>query len=179
MASPSSTKPIEDSIQKIDDEVAVGSDLAFQRKWWQFQRAVWVAFTIIVLLDLLGFFGRGFFARAQMRTNDGTLTVKYERIERYAAPSILDVQFGPAAIHDSKVQLWVSDSLVKAFGNQRVIPEPASSVIGRDGILYTFPATMNPAVAEFVLEPTAPGIYRLALGVPGRQQLKSNIWVMP
>jgi hypothetical protein len=179
MDSSSPTQHVQDSIQKVDDEIAIGSDLAFQRKWWRFERAVWMVFTIIIVMDLLGFFGRGYFAKVQMRANDGTLLLKYERIERYSAPSIMTVQFGPAAIHDGRVQLWVNESVVKALGNQRIIPEPASSVIGQSGILYTFPATRNAASAEFALEPTAIGISRLMLGVPGAQQLKADIWVMP
>jgi hypothetical protein len=54
-----STKPVEDSIAKINAEVAVGEDLAFQKKWWVFERWVWIVFTLILLLDLSGAPGHG------------------------------------------------------------------------------------------------------------------------
>ncbi len=178
MAALPQTKPVEDSISKVD-EIAVGSDLEFQRKWWRFTHVMWIVFAGIVIADLLGCFGRGPLANAHLRTNDGTLDLKYERIERFSTPSILRVQFGSPAIHDGKIQLWVGEAFIKSLGNQRVVPQPAASVVGAGGILYTFPATTIPASVDFELEPTAPGIYDLPLRVPGSQELKPRIYVMP
>ncbi len=172
------TKPVEDTISKVDD-IAVGSDLEFQRKWWRFTRVMWIVFTGIVIADLLGCFGRGPLANAHLRTTDGTMDVKYERIERFSTPSILRIRFGPNAIQDGKIQLWVSEGLVNSLGNQRVVPQPEASVIGQGGILYTFPAKTVPAEVAFGLEPTAPGIYELRMRVPGSQELNPRIFVMP
>ena len=173
------TKPVEDSVLKVNDEIAVGSDLEFQRKWWRFTHVMWMVFAGIVLADLLGCFGRGPVANAQRRTNDGSMDVKYERIERFSTPSILRIQFGQNAVKDGKIQLWVSESLIKPLGNQRVIPQPLSSAIGQNGVLYTFPATALPAGVAFGLEPTAPGIYDATLRVPGCEQINVRIFVMP
>ncbi len=178
MAAAAQTKPVVDSISKVDD-IAVGSDLEFQRKWWRFTNVMWIVFAAIVIADLLGCFGRGPLANARLRTNDGSMELKYERIERFSTPSILHIQFGPNAIHDGKIQLWVGESFIKSLGNQRVVPQPAASVIGQDGILYTFAATTIPAGVEFALEPTAPGIYNLSMRVPGSEQLNARIFVMP
>lgn len=178
MDSPS-TKPVEDTLSKVNDEIDVGSDLEFQRSWWRFERVAWIAFAALIVVDLLGFLGRGYFAKAQVLTRDGTMNVQYERIERYSTPSILTVQFGPSAIHDGNVRLWASESLVKRLGAQRVIPEPAASVLGDGGILYTFAATKTPASAEFALEPPKPGIYKLSLRVPGAEQVTVKVLVMP
>jgi len=179
MASPAPTKPVEDSIAKVNDEVAVGSDLEFQRKWWRFTRVVWIVLTGIVIADLLGCFGRGPLANARARTSDGTMNVKYERIERFSTPSILRIQFGPTAIHDGKIQLWVSETVINSLGNQRVIPQPLTSTVGQNGVLYTFAVTTIPAEVAFSLEPSAPGIYHLQLRVPASEELKRTIYVMP
>lgn len=172
-------EPVTDSITKINDEVAVGSDLDFQHRWWRFERGVWVLFICVVILDALGVFGRGWVANADRKARDGSIEVKYERIERFRTPSILAIQFGPNAIQNGKIQLWASDTLVKPLGTQRVIPQPANSVIGRGGILYTFPATINPASVEFAMEPSSPGICHLGLRVPGSEALNLTIGVMP
>jgi hypothetical protein len=37
---PSSAKPVEHTIEKVNDEIAVGSDLEFQRRWWRFERVI-------------------------------------------------------------------------------------------------------------------------------------------
>ncbi len=175
----SQTKPVEDTVAKINDELAVGSDLEFQRRWWTFERATWILLTAIVVADLLGCFGRGPLANAQIRTTDGTMDVKYERVERYSTPSVLTIQFGRSAIHDGKIQLWVSETLLKPLGNQRVIPQPSESVLDGKGILYTFAVTANPSSVEFAMQPAAPGIDDLTLQLPGSEPLKLRIYVMP
>ena len=114
MATKPFSEPVEDSVAKVNDEVAVGEDLDFQRKWWRFENAAWVIFTLIIVLDLAGLFGRGPIAKAERRSADGTIDVKYERIERTDSPSILTVQFAQSAIQNGKIHLYVSNSLVKA-----------------------------------------------------------------
>jgi hypothetical protein len=173
------TKPVEDTVSKVNDELAVGSDLDFQRKWWRFTRGLWIVFAAIIVADLLGCFGRGVVANARIQTRDGAMDVKYERIERFSTPSILRVQFGSSAIHDGKVQLWISDSFIKSLGNQRVVPQPSTSVIEQNGISYSFPASGVPAAVEFELEPLAPGLYHVGLRVPGSEELDPAIFVMP
>jgi hypothetical protein len=179
MAPTTATKPVEDSVAKVNDEIAVGSDPEFQRRWLHFERGLWIVFTVLVLLDVLGFFGRGYMAKGKAHTTDGTLNVQYERIERYSTPSIMTVQFGPSAIHEGKVQLWVSEGVIKSLGTQRVVPQPASSVVGQGGILYTFPVTSPPVSAGFQLEPTSPGLFEINLRVPGGQEIRRKIVVMP
>ena len=179
MAAPSPTKRLSDSVRKINNELAVGEDLDFQRRWWKFENGVWIFFALIVLLDLAGAFGRGPLAKAHAEARDGSLSVQYERIECFSTPSRLRVEFGPTAIHDGKVQLWASESLLKSLGNQRVSPEPALSQVGDGGVLYTFKASKLPASAELSLQPLSPGSHFLDLRVPGAQELKLKIFVMP
>ncbi len=173
------TNPIEDTVPQVDNEVAVGEDLEFQRKWWKFERAIWILLTIILVLDLLGAFGRGYLANHRVRTQNGALEVKYERVERFKAPSILTVNLGPQAIHDGKLQLWTSESLVTDLGNQRVIPQPLISRVGDGGTLYTFETTQDPITIQFALEPGKLGLQKLAIRVPHLGALQMSIFVMP
>lgn len=179
MAAASPTKPVEDSVAKVNNELAVGSDLKFQRRWWRFERAVWILLVAIVIADVLGCFGRGPLAKAHVQTTDGSMNISYERIERYSTPSMLTIHFGRTANHDGKIQLWVSDTLVKPLGNQRVIPEPSGSTLDGAGILYTFAATPDPNSVQFAMQPTIPGIQDLTLHVPGSEAIKLRIYVMP
>jgi hypothetical protein len=179
MATKTLTKPVQDSVAKVNDEVAVGEDLDFQRKWWRFENAAWVFFTLIIILDLGGLFGRGPIAKAERRTADGTLDVKYERIERTDSPSILSISFGQPAIQDGKIRLYVSNSLVKPLGTQRVIPAPQETILGDGGLTYTFPATKPPASVDLALQPSGPGIYDFTLGVVGAEQVHARIVVVP
>jgi hypothetical protein len=179
MASHTETEPLKDSLQKVNDELAVGADLDFQRRWWRFEHIIWPILTAIMIADLLGCFGRGWLANAHRQTKDGVIEVHYERIERYATPSTVSIRFGPAATNNGKVQLWASSTLVKPLGAVRVIPQPTASILDGGGILYTFPVTTTPASVEFELKPTTAGMTRLGLSVPGFTGLSVQIFVMP
>ena len=174
-----SAEAIQDSVPKIDNTVAVGEDLEFQRKWWRFERAIWIFFLVILLADVLGVFGRGYFAKAELRAPDQSIFVKYERTQRASTPSIMTIEFGPTAVHDGKVQLFVSESLIRQLGNQRISPQPSASVLSQQGITYSFPITSAPAVVEFAMQPSFPGIHAFSLQVPGSPAVRSSIVVVP
>lgn len=179
MASAIRNTPVEDTVPKVNGEVAVGEDPEFQRRWWKFESAVFIVFTILVILDLSGVFGRGPLAKAHKATPDGVMDVTYERIERTGTPSVLKVEFGRSAIQAGSIQLWADEDLVTKLGNKQIAPQPAQSVIGDGGIHYTFSATSQPATAVFSLQPSAPGLYHLTLRVSGTSELHFKILVMP
>ena len=176
---PTATKPVEDSVERVNDEIAVGEDLTFQRKWWRFENAVWVFFTLIIVLDLAGLFGRGPIAKATRSAPDGSILVKYERIERTSSPSILTLQFAQSAIQDGKIKLFVSNGLVKSLGTQRVIPAPQETVVGEGGLTYSFPASRPPASVDLELQPTGPGLFDFTVGVVGAAPVHAKIFVVP
>jgi hypothetical protein len=173
------SKPVEDSVPQINNEFAVGSDLGFQARWARFERIVWIFLVMFLLLSVAGVFGRGPLANAEKRASDGSIDVKYERVQRFGTPSVLTVQFPASSIRNGTVQLWADDSLVKPLGTQRVVPQPQSSVIGGGGILYTFPATTVPASVEFQTQPAVLGSSELKLRVPGKAEFTANIFVVP
>jgi hypothetical protein len=173
------TKPVEDSVAKVNDEIAVGEDLEFQRKWWRFENIAWIFFALIIVLDVAGLFGRGRLAKAERHAADATIDVRYERIERTDSPSILTIQFAQSAIQDGKIRLYVSNSLVKELGAQRVIPAPQETVVGEGGLTYTFLASRPPASVDLALEPAGPGYFPFTIGVAGAQPVRAKIFVVP
>ena len=186
MATETPTRPVEDTVAKVANEVAVGEDLEFQRRWWKFERATWIFFTVIVLLDLAGAFGRGPLANARKRTPDGALDMQYERVERFSTPSILTLHFSPEAVRDGNIRLWVSDAVIKSLGNQRIIPQPSLSETTDGGILYSFPSGAHPNSVEFALQPASAGVshFEIRLVPDGNvqapmDQLEAGVFVMP
>jgi hypothetical protein len=173
------SKPLKSPVAKVNNEIEVGENLDFQRKWWRFENVVWVFFTLIIVLDLAGVFGRGPVAKAERRSADGTIDVKYERIERTDSPSILTINFGPSAIQNGKIVLYVSESLVKGLGTQRVVPAPIETRIGNGGLTYTFPASGLPASVDLALEPAGPGLYDFTIGVVGAAPIHAKVFVVP
>lgn len=171
--------PVEDSVPKISDQVAVGEDLEFQRKWWRFEEIVWPILLLIVVADVLGAFGRGWLAKGHAETPDHALTLDYERVERASTPSIMMFRFGDAAIHHGRILLYVSDSIVKPLGAQRVSPQPAMSSVGNGGITYVFPASTSPASIQIQLEPSFPGLHSFRVQVEGSSPIQRNVLVVP
>ena len=186
MPTETATAPVEDSIAKVGNEVAVGEDLEFQRRWWRFEKFTWSFFAFILLLDVLGVFGRGPLAKAQKQTPDGALRLNYERVERFGTPSMLTLHFTPNAVHGGSIQLWTSDSFIKELGAQRVIPQPLTSKTEDGGIVYTFPSGSHPDSVEFALQPAAIGSQTLTVklvpdGDPAHavDALSARVFVMP
>ena len=179
MVTEPSTTPVTQSAPRVNSEIEVGEDLEFQRKWWRFENLVWILFTLIIVLDIAGLFGRGPIAKAERRSADGTINVRYERIERTDSPSILTVEFGPSAIQDGKIKLYVSESLVKSLGTQRVIPAPIETTVGDGGLTYTLPASKLPATVDLALQPSGPGIFHFTIGVVDHKPVEAKVFVVP
>lgn len=179
MPAQSPTKPVTDTVAKVNNDVAVGSDLAFQRRWWKFEIGVWTAFTILIVLALIGFLGRGPWAHKQVRTADGSLQLQYERVARFGTASVLTIKPGPDAARGGRLQLWASGDLIQSLGAQRVEPQPTESTLTGGGVLYTFPVGAWPWTIQISLQPRSPGVQRVYLRVPGHEQAELHIFVMP
>ena len=172
-------KMVGDDVPKVDGKVAVGEDLEFQRRWWKFEKIVWSFFVLVLIADLSGILGRGPLAKAERKANDGTLDVKYERVQREGTASIMTLLPTASAIHDGKVEIFVSDSILKQFGAQRVIPQPLTSTVGDGGVTYTFAATTLPITVQLELKPSFIGAHPFKIAVPGGQPVQAKAVVLP
>ena len=166
-------------VPKVDNAIAIGEDLAFQERWWKFERVVWSFFLLILLADVLGMFGRGWLSKAKLTSPDSGMIVDYERVERASTPSILRIQFGPDSIENGAVHLFVSESLVRELGTQRIVPQPENSILGGGGITYTFPVRGGASEIQFALQPSFPGVHQFVMQVPGKQPVSAHVVVVP
>ncbi len=180
MGKPEFSSPVIDSVPKVNQEVAVGEDLEFQRRWWAFEKLVWSLFGVIILLALLGLFGRGWLAKTQKKSSDGNLTLKYDRIQRTGTLSDLSVFFGPGAIRNGHIRLYLSQSVIHRVGAQRISPQPQTSALGDGGITYTFPASGFPASVVISLQPPGPGSFAFRAVLPDtNSSVECNVVVVP
>jgi hypothetical protein len=179
MAGAAFEKPVTDSVAKIDGELAVGEDLNFQRRWWRFERAVWVFFVAVIALDLAGAFGRGPLANAAASSSDHSIDATYERIERVGTPSLMTIRIKQSPSSQPYVELFVSDTAVSGLGLQRVIPAPQTTSLGGGGLTYRFPIGPLPAVVRLEFEPVSAGFYQVAVGTPGRAPIPMTVAVVP
>lgn len=179
MAETAEYKKVGDDVPKVDGTVAVGEDLEFQQRWWKFERIVWSFFGLILLADLSGILGRGPLAKAERQSRDGTLDVKYERVLRENTTSMMAIVPGQNTVQDGKIHIYVSDTLLKQLGTQRVIPQPETSAVGSGGVTYTFAATRSPMVVQMELKPSQLGMLHFSVAVPGGQAVQAKAFVLP
>jgi hypothetical protein len=169
---------VNDSVPKVE-EIAVGENLDFQRRWWRFERIIWCFFLVLLVADVLGLFGRGWLAKAQRTDSAHTLTLDYERFERASTPSIMTFHFTPAAIHDRKIELFLSEDVIRPLGAQRISPQPLRSTVGNGGVTYVFPANEGPATVEVELEPSFPGVHHFHAQVVDGGPIEGTVTVFP
>lgn len=168
-----------DNYPRVEGSVSVSEDMEFQNAWWRFERISWYVLAAVLVADALGLLGQGWLARAQRAAPDGTIHLRYEKVQRAGAPSEITVEVDSSAIHNGQVNLFSSQNIVKQLGAEQIIPEPRTSEIGARGITYTFPASGSPAIVSIALQPLRPGYSQIEIGVPGSQPVRARILVLP
>lgn len=140
---------------------------------------LWTVFCVILLCDLVGVFGEGYVSKSRRTTPDGTLSLEYNRTMRSGTPSLLLLRFGPAAVHDGKISVYLSDPVVKELGAERIIPQPERSTLGNDGVSYTFPAAHGPWDVQIQLAPKSAGSHSFRIQVFGAEPIDAKVFVFP
>jgi len=167
------------SERESQPDVDIGEDLAFQRRWWRFETGVWIVFAIVIVADLAGVLGRGPLAHTERRATDGSLRVRYDRVQRMGTPTMVTIAPGAAAIHDGTLRLFVDTGLLEGLGVQRVIPEPLRSTLGEGGVTYTFTTTRLPMTVQLELSPQTIGSHTFVVGVPDGARVEGRSFVLP
>ncbi len=53
--------------------------------------------------------------------------IAYDRVQRTEMPSDLRIELDQSAVQSGKVNLFVSESIVRELGAQRIVPQPEST----------------------------------------------------
>jgi hypothetical protein len=169
------------NIPKLDNELAVGFDPKFEKKWWRTERISWTVMLLFVIAGLCGFFGRGPWSRCQVSDPSAGMTVKYERVVRYKTPASIVVHFYPETGQQQQVLLSINNTIVQQLGEQRVVPQPAQSTLTKEGLLYTFPAYGSSQLQQvsFTLQPESVGLFSISLCIPGRPAFTRKVLALP
>jgi hypothetical protein len=104
------------------------------RRGWIFERAGWAAMALAAMAAMLGVFGGGWAARAEVRVG-GALTVEYSRFARALSPDELTVNWRPRG---EQSELWIERAYLEQFQVDEIQPTPAAVGVDRDRIYYTF-----------------------------------------
>jgi hypothetical protein len=164
----------------INDELEVGYNPSFERKWRLVEVISHIFMAVIALAALAGLLGRGPLSHRTYSTKDGRLAIDFEPVARYGTSTQVTLHLSASDQEDRPVRVFVSSALVEPLGLQGILPEPVSSEAVGGGIVYDFriPPGQKEALARFVLKPSVVG----PVEVDVRQNLEAlsfTQWVLP
>ncbi len=166
----------------VNDELEVGFDEPFERRWRVVEHLARGGMLLIVLAALGGFFGEGPFSHRTHKTPDGRLAVDYEPLARFGTTTQVTLHLSSSAADGTigHVRVFVSTVLVEPLGLQKVLPTPDSTEAVGGGIIYTFavPPGVDSALVRFQLMPSTIGPVRVDAH-QGDEALTWTQWVLP
>jgi hypothetical protein len=145
------------------------------------ERTAWIGMGTVLLTALLGALGPGLLSYRRLATADGSLSVEYSAVERYNAPSVLEIRVNGETMSDQTVQLKLSRELMDRTELAHLTPPPARIESQAGVVVLTFPAAAlaggKPIVYRFRHEHFGP--IGFDVGLVGGQSVRVQQFVWP
>lgn len=103
----------------------IHENMPLQLRVWRVERVGWWCLLIIVLLAVLGLFGKGPLSTDEVTSDDGRLQVEYRRIARSGAPSRLVIDAQGAG--ERQLEIALAGELLDSVSIQTIQPHPLHS----------------------------------------------------
>ena len=161
--------------------IDIDEQMEYQWREWRVHRIGWVIFALILVAALLGLFGQGPLSHASAGERGSELALNYERLDRYRAPSQLDITLGPNVSQEGKVRLALNQGFLARVEIERISPEPESVEAGPDATTYVFrvAAPDQPAQVRFDFEYEKFGPTQGEVRLEGGPTLRFDAFVFP
>ena len=162
-------------------ELDIDQDMDLQRKDWKFQHAGRCVMLLLVIAALLGAFGQGWLARAEVGAKGDALWMEYDRIVRHRASTQLKLHLAPQAAANGTMRLWVQEDYLQSVSIESITPEPKKVVLEKEGLSYEFAATepSQPILIVFDIKPEENGPRSGAIGIVGQKRHSFTQFVLP
>lgn len=169
--------------EPVNDELEVGFDSRFERRWHVYEIAGRVAMTIVVAAGLAGLLGSGPYSHRTLHFAAGRLAaIDFEPIARFGSPTQvtfhLRTQADPATL--APVELRLSSNVVEPFGLQTSLPEATRQRAAQGDVVMTFPvAGSDDDLIRIIGKPTQFGLIRMFAQVGDGPRLAWTQFVLP
>jgi hypothetical protein len=162
-------------------KLALEQDADFQRRSWALQRLGWAIMGLLILAALLGLFGGGPLSSITARSQDGSLTLQYDRFWRWQSPMILRVTVRPITQHAGQVHIWLNRAYLEGVSIEQVQPLPQRVEAGAERLTYIFSLSQvdQPTEIHFTVEPQRPGRIAGQLGLTDSTSLQFAHFIYP
>jgi hypothetical protein len=135
---------------------------------------------VIIAVAMSGLLGEGPLSRWTAATSDGRLVVRYPRIVRRQAETLIHLTIRPAPT-DPIIRLWLERPLLEMAELDEVIPEPLRMVADGQGVTMVFQRRPGPEAVHVLLHVRVrgPGRHRGVIRLDGGESLELRHWVLP
>lgn len=147
-----------DTVSRTED-IEVGCDLDFERRWWRIQRIGWFVLVLLLIGGVVGLFGHGPLSKATLNVPGSDSRICYERLARRETPSTLELRLGKSALVSGLVRIRLNQTLVEKMQLKQIVPAPLKAEPLADGVRFIFQTdpTRGSAFIYFIENPTTPG----------------------
>ena len=145
------------------DSLQIDQHEAFQRRQLLVARIAVACFAVIIVLGLLGVFGSGPLSHATVRSDDGALTVDYQRFVRFKERTDVEIALRGG---DGAAQVMVDRAFLDGFEVGGVLPEPDRESERGGQLVFTY-ADQAPETIRISMSPRTVGIRRGRVSVDG------------
>jgi hypothetical protein len=157
----------------------IAEDMPAQLVTWRVQRVGWIGFALVCLAALLGAFGDGFLARAEVVDPTGRLRIEYDRIDRRDAPSILRISAGNLPPGGEAIVRY-GRGFVDKRSLRAVDPAPLRAAGDAAGLVHTYAVPPSGSIEVLVeYRPRELGASTARIGLAGGPELTIAQFVLP
>ncbi len=165
----------------VDDEVQVGYDERFERRWRVTELCGRLVMLLVVAAGLVGLLGRGPYSHHTVRSKASGLAVDFEPVSRFGDQTMITLHLRPVSCADGAT-IRLNNTFIEPMGLLRIMPRPLSSTPLPDGIALRYaldPAHCAGTEIRLFAEPTGIGFVSLKLRLDDRPVLPVRLFVVP
>ena len=141
----------------------IEEDMAFQRRWWLYERVGWVLMVALVAAGLSGVFGRGSLSQKQTATPNEGLSCEYENPVRELSATQFVCRIRVEA--ESQAVLHLAQAYLDGVQVEEISPEPLTveSRAGELSYRFAVEAGQDTLAVSFRVKPQRAGSLPLRL----------------
>ena len=164
----------------VNDEVEVGFNERFERRWVWVQRVGTAIMVLFTVANLSGALGRGPFSHHTVKSIVGGLTVDYEPVSRAQTPTQVTLHVSNRGPGD-RVEIFLGSISIEPMGLTRITPQPLDTKAVDGGLILSLsvPAGTLDGLVRLQLMPVGPGLFEQEAHLVDHQPVRWTQAVLP
>lgn len=106
----------------------------YQKAESRIERLGWVVLTLFIIAGLLGLVGSGPLSSSTATSDNGLVSVDYDRVIHHEADTLVTLRFSGAAVEDGAITAVISGSWVSGIDLQGISPETSEQRTVPNGV---------------------------------------------